>query len=82
MSRNMKDKLAARNNDGKTTSAVTAPMNNAYANAAMLEKIENLVVAFRHRKSTKTSLPCDNLGPSQPARPMTSLVLLDQLVIR
>ncbi|KAL0713771.1 hypothetical protein Bca4012_020749 [Brassica carinata] len=82
MSRNMKDKLASRINDGKTNSAVTAPMANAYANAAMLEKIVNLVAAFRHRKSTKTSSPCDDLGPSQPARPMTSLVLLDQLAIR
>ncbi|KAL0802800.1 hypothetical protein Bca101_057976 [Brassica carinata] len=33
---NMKDKLAARINAGKTTSAVNAPMANAYENAAML----------------------------------------------
>ncbi|KAL0853967.1 hypothetical protein Bca101_059119 [Brassica carinata] len=52
---NMKDKLAARINAGKKNSVVTAPMAIAYANAAMLEKIENLVAAFRHRKSAKTS---------------------------
>ncbi|KAF2590952.1 hypothetical protein F2Q70_00038919 [Brassica cretica] len=40
MSENMKDKLAALNNAGKTTPAVTAPMANAYTNAAVLEKIE------------------------------------------
>ncbi|KAF2608324.1 hypothetical protein F2Q68_00044535 [Brassica cretica] len=40
MSRNIKDKLAAQNNAGKTTPAVTTPMANAYANAAVLEKIK------------------------------------------
>ena len=41
----MKDKLAA----------LTAPMANAYANAVVFNKIENLVATFRHKKSTKTS---------------------------
>ena len=50
-----KDKLAARNNTGKTILVVTDPMANAYANAAMLEKLENLVATFHHRKSTNTS---------------------------
>ncbi|WZY87011.1 hypothetical protein YC2023_033395 [Brassica napus] len=45
MSGYMKDKLAA----------LTAPMANAYANAVVFNKIENLVATFRHRKSTKTS---------------------------
>ncbi|KAF3539880.1 hypothetical protein F2Q69_00022962 [Brassica cretica] len=33
-------------NTGKVTPAVTAPMANAYANDAMLKKIENLIAAF------------------------------------
>ncbi|KAF3504727.1 hypothetical protein F2Q69_00043308 [Brassica cretica] len=41
---NTKDKIAVRNNAGKTTPAATAPMANAYANATVLEKIENLAV--------------------------------------
>ncbi|KAG5375562.1 hypothetical protein IGI04_040158 [Brassica rapa subsp. trilocularis] len=45
MSGYMKDKLGA----------LTAPMANAYANAVVFNKIENLVATFRHRKSTKTS---------------------------
>ncbi|KAF2566505.1 hypothetical protein F2Q68_00025373 [Brassica cretica] len=45
MSGYMKDKLAA----------LTAPMANAYGNAVVLTKIENLVATFCHRKSTKTS---------------------------
>ncbi|WZY77825.1 hypothetical protein YC2023_024209 [Brassica napus] len=45
MSGYMKDKLAA----------LTAPMANAYANAVVFNKIENLVATFRHRRSTKTS---------------------------
>ncbi|WZY89539.1 hypothetical protein YC2023_046274 [Brassica napus] len=51
----MKDKLAA----------LTAPMANAYANAVVFNKIENLVATFRHRKSTKTSslfLPVNKKG--------------------
>ncbi|KAG5384889.1 hypothetical protein IGI04_036359 [Brassica rapa subsp. trilocularis] len=51
----MKDKLAA----------LTAPMANAYANAVVFKKIENLVATFRHRKSTKTSsrfLPVNKKG--------------------
>ncbi|KAL0660734.1 hypothetical protein Bca4012_097571 [Brassica carinata] len=51
MSGNMKDKIAVRNNAGKTSPAATAPMANAYANATVLEKIENLAATFRHRKS-------------------------------
>ena len=53
MSGNTKDKIALRNNSGKTTTAATAPMGNAYANATVLEKIENLVATFRHRKSNE-----------------------------
>ncbi|KAL0687312.1 hypothetical protein Bca4012_086989 [Brassica carinata] len=50
MSGNTKDKIVVRNNAGKTTPADTAPMANAYANATVLEKIENLAATFRHRK--------------------------------
>ncbi|KAL0876734.1 hypothetical protein Bca101_026439 [Brassica carinata] len=59
---NMKDKLAARINTGKTTPAAIDPMANAYANATGLEKIENLVATFCHRKSTKTSSPYRECG--------------------
>ncbi|KAF3504019.1 hypothetical protein F2Q69_00042247 [Brassica cretica] len=54
MSGNTKDRVAVRNNTGKTTSAATAPTANAYANATVLEKIENLVATYRHGKRTKT----------------------------
>ena len=37
---NTKYEIAVRNNADKKTSAVTAPMANAYANATVLEKIE------------------------------------------
>lgn len=53
MSWNMKDKLADRKQTGKTTPAAIAPIGNAHADAALLEKIENLVTNFRHRYSTK-----------------------------
>ncbi|KAF2551723.1 hypothetical protein F2Q68_00034164 [Brassica cretica] len=49
MSGNTKEKIAVRNNAGKTTPAATAPMANAYANATVLEKIKNLAATFRHR---------------------------------
>ncbi|WZY94157.1 hypothetical protein YC2023_066486 [Brassica napus] len=55
MSGNTKDKIAVRNNARKTTPAATAPMANAYANPTVLEKIENLVAVFRHRKCNETS---------------------------
>ncbi|KAF2567829.1 hypothetical protein F2Q68_00025298 [Brassica cretica] len=55
MSGNTKDKIAVRNNAGKTTPAATAPMANAYANATVLEKIENLAVTFRNMKCNETS---------------------------
>ncbi|KAF3509064.1 hypothetical protein F2Q69_00005484 [Brassica cretica] len=55
MSRNTKEKIAVRNNAGKKTPAATAPMANAYANATVLEKIENLAATFRHRKCNETS---------------------------
>ncbi|KAL0789909.1 hypothetical protein Bca101_006155 [Brassica carinata] len=48
---NMKDKISVRNNAGTTTPAATAPIANVYANATVLEKIENLAASFRHRKS-------------------------------
>ncbi|WZZ50682.1 hypothetical protein YC2023_050789 [Brassica napus] len=54
MSGNTKDKIAVRNNADKTTPAATAPMANAYANATVLEKIENLALTFRHRKCNET----------------------------
>ncbi|KAL0689691.1 hypothetical protein Bca4012_089369 [Brassica carinata] len=50
MSGNRKDKIAVRNNAGKTTPAATAPMANAYANAIVLEKIKNFAATFRHMK--------------------------------
>ncbi|WZZ08474.1 hypothetical protein YC2023_094395 [Brassica napus] len=50
---NTKVKIAVRNNAGKTTPAATAPMANAYANATVLEKIENLAATFQYRKLTK-----------------------------
>ncbi|KAL0678268.1 hypothetical protein Bca4012_006249 [Brassica carinata] len=56
ISGNTKDEIAVRNNAGKTTPAATAPMANAYANATVLEKIENLVATFSYRKSRETSL--------------------------
>ncbi|KAF2543891.1 hypothetical protein F2Q70_00034248 [Brassica cretica] len=55
MSGNTKDKIVVCNNAGKTTPADTAPMANAYANATVLEKIENLAATFRHRKYNETS---------------------------
>ena len=55
MSGNTKDKIAVRNNTGKTTPAPTAPLANAYANATVLEKIENLAATFRHRKCNERS---------------------------
>ncbi|KAF3522813.1 hypothetical protein F2Q69_00046053 [Brassica cretica] len=57
MSGNMKDKIAVRNNAGKTTPAATAPMANAYANAIMPKKIEKtLPRLFASRKCYETSL--------------------------
>ncbi|KAL0748591.1 hypothetical protein Bca101_030593 [Brassica carinata] len=50
-----KNKIAVRNNAGKTTPAATAPMANSYANATILEKIENLAAIFRQRKCNETS---------------------------
>ncbi|KAF2611843.1 hypothetical protein F2Q70_00012013 [Brassica cretica] len=55
MSGNTKEKIVVRNNAGKKTPAATAPMANAYANATVLEKIENLAANFRHRKCNETS---------------------------
>ncbi|KAF3529268.1 hypothetical protein DY000_02039717 [Brassica cretica] len=55
MSGNTKDKIAVRNNAAKTNPAATAPMANTYANATILEKIENLAATFRHRKCNETS---------------------------
>ena len=55
MSGNTKDKIAVRNNTGKTTPAGTALMANAYANGTVLEKIENLAANFCHRKNNETS---------------------------
>ncbi|KAF2595272.1 hypothetical protein F2Q70_00043147 [Brassica cretica] len=42
MFENTKDKIAVRNNAGKTTPAETTPMANTYTNPVVLEKIENL----------------------------------------
>ncbi|KAF2530700.1 hypothetical protein F2Q70_00029287 [Brassica cretica] len=50
------NKIAVRNNAGKTTPATTTPMANAYANATVLEKIENLDATFRHKKCNETNL--------------------------
>ncbi|KAF2617059.1 hypothetical protein F2Q68_00038770 [Brassica cretica] len=56
MSGNTKEKIAVRNNAGKTTPAATAPM----ANAVVLEKIENLAATFRHRKCYETKSECQS----------------------
>ncbi|KAF3526919.1 hypothetical protein F2Q69_00047855 [Brassica cretica] len=55
MSGNTNDKISVCNNAGKKTPAATAPMANAYANATVLEKIENLPATFRHKKCNETS---------------------------
>ncbi|KAL0760102.1 hypothetical protein Bca101_076252 [Brassica carinata] len=55
MSGNTKEKIAVRNNAGKTTPTAAAPMANAYANATVLEKIENLAATFRHKKCYEMS---------------------------
>ncbi|KAF2559944.1 hypothetical protein F2Q68_00015144 [Brassica cretica] len=49
MLRKTKEKIAVRNNAGKKSQAATPPMANAYANAIVLEKTENLAATFRHR---------------------------------
>ncbi|KAL0814243.1 hypothetical protein Bca101_070686 [Brassica carinata] len=66
MSGNTKEKIAVRNNAGKKTPAATAPMANAYANATVLEKIDNLAVTFRHRK-------CNNFRSLRGGRKRTQL---------
>ncbi|WZZ60698.1 hypothetical protein YC2023_060805 [Brassica napus] len=48
-------KTLDQNNAGKKPPAATAPMANAYANATILKKIENLAATFRHRKCNETS---------------------------
>ncbi|KAF3485746.1 hypothetical protein F2Q69_00053567 [Brassica cretica] len=53
MSGNTKEKIAVRNNAGKKSPAATAPMANAYANATVLEKIENLAATFATGSATK-----------------------------
>ncbi|KAF3598232.1 hypothetical protein F2Q69_00036877 [Brassica cretica] len=55
MSGNAKEKITVRNNAGKKIPAATAPTANAYANATVLEKIENLAATFRHRKGNEMS---------------------------
>ncbi|KAF3487526.1 hypothetical protein F2Q69_00052600 [Brassica cretica] len=55
MSGNTKEEIAVRNNAGKKTPAATAPMVNAYANATVLEKIENLAATYCHKKCNETS---------------------------
>ncbi|KAF3595175.1 hypothetical protein DY000_02024428 [Brassica cretica] len=52
---NTKEKIAVRNKSGKKTPAATAPMANSYANATVIEKIENLATTFRNRKCNETS---------------------------
>ncbi|KAF2535685.1 hypothetical protein F2Q68_00021969 [Brassica cretica] len=54
MSGNTKEKIAVRNNAGKKTLAATPPMANAYTNATVLEKIENLTATFRYRTCNET----------------------------
>ncbi|KAF2564177.1 hypothetical protein F2Q70_00017451 [Brassica cretica] len=55
MSGNTKEKIAVRNIAGKKAPAATALMANAYANATVFEKIENLAATFRHLKCSETS---------------------------
>ncbi|KAF2561898.1 hypothetical protein F2Q70_00018558 [Brassica cretica] len=58
MSGNTKDKIAVRNNAGKTTPAATAPMANDYANAIVpKKKIEkNLAATFRQQEVLQNEL--------------------------
>ncbi|CAG7909606.1 unnamed protein product [Brassica rapa] len=51
MSGDTKDKIAVRNNAGRTTPAATAPMANAYANAIVPKrKSKNLAATFRQQE--------------------------------
>ncbi|KAF3610313.1 hypothetical protein DY000_02046832 [Brassica cretica] len=57
MSRNTKDKIAVRNNAGKTTPAATVPMANAYANAIVPKKNrKNLATTFRQQEVLRNDL--------------------------
>ncbi|KAG5384178.1 hypothetical protein IGI04_035648 [Brassica rapa subsp. trilocularis] len=56
MSGNTKDKIVVCNNAGKTTSAATAPMANAYANTTVLEKIKNLAFGSLPNKRNLNAL--------------------------
>ncbi|KAF3520467.1 hypothetical protein DY000_02058635 [Brassica cretica] len=57
MSRNTKDKIAVRNNAGKTTPAATTPMANAYANAIVPKKNrKNLAAPFHQQEVLRNEL--------------------------
>lgn len=56
MTGNTKDKIAARNNAGKTTPVATAPMANAYANTAVLYKIKKPSCDFSPQEEHQNQL--------------------------
>ncbi|KAF2533205.1 hypothetical protein F2Q70_00029697 [Brassica cretica] len=62
MSGHTKEKIAVRNNAGKTTPAATAPMANAYANATVPEK---------NRKPSRNFSPQERSSSNQ-ARSLSS----------
>ncbi|KAF2566934.1 hypothetical protein F2Q70_00025996 [Brassica cretica] len=56
MSGNMKDKIAVRNNAGKTIPAVTAPIANTYANDVVLEKNRKPIRDFSPQEVLRNEL--------------------------
>ncbi|KAF3523847.1 hypothetical protein F2Q69_00049623 [Brassica cretica] len=57
MTGNTKEKIAVRNDAGKTTPAATAPMANAYANAIVPKKNrKNLAATFRQQEVLRNEL--------------------------
>ncbi|KAF2551215.1 hypothetical protein F2Q68_00033849 [Brassica cretica] len=57
MSGNTKDKIAVRNNAGKTIPATTTPMAKAYANAIVPKKNrKNLAATFRQQEVLRNEL--------------------------
>ncbi|KAF3592462.1 hypothetical protein DY000_02021086 [Brassica cretica] len=57
MSGNTKEKIAVRNNAGKTTPAATTPMANAYAKAIVPKKNrKNLATNFRQQEVLRNEL--------------------------
>ncbi|KAF3590007.1 hypothetical protein F2Q69_00031604 [Brassica cretica] len=71
---NMKDKIAVRNNTGKTTPATTAPMANAYANAI---KKEAQQIDYTDR-SLRSDRALAKLGRYVATEPQPNLVATDR----